>query len=331
MIELVRDAGVLALLPFADAARVGWELFAGDLAAVSAYVEEQNRVQEAIGDEDSPRSRARPRRVPRREAEVTRLDEATTRDAVARGDGPWVAMLNWSMRCSTTAWPATTRHSPPRSWPPRTRPTCTCRAGRSANWSRRRRAAAGRGGQRRARQARRDGARLRHRLGPRRGGTRSRARSGPRGRGRALPAGDRAPPRTRFRTELAPLSCSTASGYAGRGGASMRARSSARPTTSSRRSEWQRSPSGPAPSWRRPARRCASGASRAREDLTAQERQVAELARDGLTNPEIGARLFLSRRTIQYHLGKVFGKLGIRSRNELARALARYGSETAQT
>jgi DNA-binding CsgD family transcriptional regulator len=64
-----------------------------------------------------------------------------------------------------------------------------------------------------------------------------------------------------------------------------------------------------------------------RDDLTAQERQVAELARDGLSNPEIGARLFLSRRTVQYHLGKVFGKLGIRTRNELARALARSGSE----
>jgi len=67
-----------------------------------------------------------------------------------------------------------------------------------------------------------------------------------------------------------------------------------------------------------------------RDVLTAQERQVAELARDGLSNPEIGARLFLSRRTIQYHLGKVFGKLGIRSRNELASALASSRSEPVQ-
>jgi DNA-binding CsgD family transcriptional regulator len=50
-----------------------------------------------------------------------------------------------------------------------------------------------------------------------------------------------------------------------------------------------------------------------------------------LSNPEIGTRLFLSRRTVQYHLGKVFGKLGIRSRNELAIALAGSGSELAQT
>ena len=56
-----------------------------------------------------------------------------------------------------------------------------------------------------------------------------------------------------------------------------------------------------------------------RDDLTAQERQIAELARDGLSNPEIGARLFLSPRTVEWHLRKVFGKLGIRSRHELDR------------
>jgi len=59
-----------------------------------------------------------------------------------------------------------------------------------------------------------------------------------------------------------------------------------------------------------------------RDDLTAQERQIARLARDGLSNPEIGARLFLSPRTVEWHLRNVFTKLGISSRRELANALA---------
>jgi ATP/maltotriose-dependent transcriptional regulator MalT len=64
--------------------------------------------------------------------------------------------------------------------------------------------------------------------------------------------------------------------------------------------------------------RAAAGAS---QELTAQEAQVARLARDGLSNPEIGARLFLSPRTVEYHLRKVFGKLGIQSRHQLPDAL----------
>ena len=59
----------------------------------------------------------------------------------------------------------------------------------------------------------------------------------------------------------------------------------------------------------------------AREDFTSQEAQIARLAAEGRTNPEIGAELFLSPRTVEWHLGKVFAKLGIESRKEISEAL----------
>jgi DNA-binding CsgD family transcriptional regulator len=323
MLTLVRETGVLALEPFADAARVGWELFAGDLAAVSAYVEEQDRVQEAIGGDSSPGSRVILAAYRGHETEVARLDEATTRDAVARGDGPWVAMLNWStavlynglgrydeaLRAAQlgAAYPPDMHMS---SWALSELVEAAARCGQPE-------AAAGALG----------------RLAEMARACRTDWILGVEARARALMASPadadglhrqaiECLSRTRFRTELARAQLLYGewlrrAGRRGDARAQLRAAydefSSIGMEGFAERARGELAATG---------EKVRKRTTETRDVLTAQERQIAELARDGLSNPEIGARLFLSRRTVQYHLAKVFAKLGIRSRLELARALA---------
>lgn len=65
--------------------------------------------------------------------------------------------------------------------------------------------------------------------------------------------------------------------------------------------------------------------------LTAQETHIASLAAAGLTNSEIGSQLFISPRTVEYHLAKVYSQLGIDSRRDLKRALTRLEGSASTT
>ena len=108
-----------------------------------------------------------------------------------------------------------------------------------------------------------------------------------------------------------------------------RASSCAPPTRCSTRSAWRRSPSAPAASSLATGEKVRKRTVETRDELTPQEQQIARLARDGLSNPEIGARLFLSPRTVEWHLKKVFTKLGISSRMGLHDALRAADAEAA--
>ena len=65
--------------------------------------------------------------------------------------------------------------------------------------------------------------------------------------------------------------------------------------------------------------------------LSGREREIAELVAQGRTNREIGAELFLSEKTVEGHLTRVFAKLGVGSRAELAEAVGRARAGLAQT
>jgi DNA-binding CsgD family transcriptional regulator len=322
MLERVHDTGTLGLLPIAVASRVGWNLLAGDLTAASALVVEQDTVQEAIGGDPSPGSRMALAAFRGREAEVNQLDEATTSDAIARGDGQWLALLHWStaVLCNGlgrydealkaaqlgTAHPVGQHVS---SWALSELVEAAARSGRPD-----------------------EAADALGRLAEMARACRTDWVLGIEARARALVADRRHAEelhreaiehldRTPFRTELGRarlLYGEWLRREARRVDAREQLRTAHRMFTSmglegfATRAERELRATGET------ARKRTADT---RDELTAQETQIAELARDGLSNVDIGTRLFISPRTVEYHLHKVFAKLGIKTREHLDRAL----------
>ena len=112
-----------------------------------------------------------------------------------------------------------------------------------------------------------------------------------------------------------------ASGSVARTGGSTPATSCASPTTCSPRSAPTPSPSARAANCSLPGERVRKREVGTDHQLTPQEEHIVRLARDGRANSEIAAELFISTRTVEWHLRKVFAKLGITSRRELHKAL----------
>ena len=319
-VELARAAGALAELPLALSSRAVMLTFAGELTAAAALLQELKTVTEATGDSLATDPAMNLVGISRRSGRGVGDDRSDHRDVMERGEGIWLSVAEFAEALLNNGIGDHRAALPPFSGPPN-RPTSPvglglgrARRSRRAQWrnghgSRHRRTTPGvtsasgtdwaLGVEARSRALLSDGAeadRLYREAIERLGRTRMRTELA-----RAhLLYGEwlrrerrRADARTQLRIAHDMLEAIGMEGFA------ERARRELRP----------------------PGRPPASAPPPHGPQLTPQEDQIARLAAEGLTNPEIGARLFLSAKTVQYHLSKVFTKLGISSRSQLPQAL----------
>jgi DNA-binding CsgD family transcriptional regulator len=320
-VELARDAGALAVLPIALISRMGMHLVAGELAAVASLIEEVEAVTDATGSHLAPYGPLGLAAFRGREAEACELIETSMKEVVARGEGQGLALIDWTSavlynglgRYEDALTPAQQagEHAEelPFAWGLVELIEAATRSGKAA------RAAAAL--QRLSETTRASGTDWALGLEARSRALLSAAEGA---EGLYREALDRLG-RTRVRLDLA-----RAHLLFGEWLRRERRRTDARDQLRTAREMFV-------------AMGCEGFAERADRELlatgettrkrvvetssqlTPQEAQVARLARDGLSNAEIGARLFISPRTAQYHLRKVFTKLGITSRTQLERVL----------
>ncbi len=318
-IQLARDVGALSELPMALNSRAFITLFAGDLAETAALVQELQAVTEATGTNIAPYAGMALAALRGRQAETTALVDATIKDVSLRGEGNGIAVAEWATAVLNngvgdylTAMTAAQRASEypgemiSPTWAAVEFIEAAARSGKSdiAAEALRRLAeitsASGTdwalGVEARSRALLSDGdtaERLYHESIERLSRTRVRVELA-----RAhLVYGEwlrrqrrRIDARAQLRIAHEMLEAMGMEAFAERARRELQATGE----TTRKRS-----------------------VATADEQLTAQEAQIARMARDGLSNPEIAARMFISARTVQYHLRKVFTKLGIESRTQL--------------
>jgi DNA-binding CsgD family transcriptional regulator len=320
-VELARNAGALTVLPIALISRMAVHLWAGEFAAAASLVDEVEAVTDATGSHLAPYGALGLAAWRGREAEASRLIETSTKEVVARGEGQGLALIDWTsavlyngMGRYEDAVDAAQRAGEhpeelPFAWGLVELIEAATRIGKTAP--------AGDALQRLSETTRASGTDWALGIEAR---SRALLSDGEAAEGLYRQAIDRLG-RTRVRVELA-----RAHLLYGEWLRRERRRMDAREQL--RTAHEMFSAIGMEAFAERAARELLATGETARKrrfdtssQLTAQEAQVARLARDGLSNPEIGARLFISRRTVQYHLRKVFTKLDITSRGQLNRVL----------
>jgi DNA-binding CsgD family transcriptional regulator len=322
-IELVREAGALTVLPLALSANIVAQIFAGELGAAASLIDEVKITTEATGSQLAPYGPLILAAWRGREAELSALIEATLNEAVPRGEGIGVSTTQWANallqnglgQYESALGAALHLLEPPK------------RLDATVNWVLPEliEAAARCGRPQLARDALEQLSEM-----ARAGGTdwalAVEARS------RALLTEDDAA-EDLYREAIERLARTRVRGEHARAhllyGEWLRREGRRRDARDQLRTAHRMFTDMGIEAFAERARRelLATGETvrkrtvESRDELTAQEWQIARLARDGLSNPEIGARLFLSARTVEWHLRKVFVKLGIRSRRELANVL----------